>query len=161
MTAHLLVERQEKPSERVLSPRAIEVDLLRAVRTNRLKERLIARQWFQTGPSIPAIPVSSNSPPGTSGIHDQWHLASVFSHRHLFSHRPLSIVNHLIMVQPTPPKTIHPLHSLSDRSHPSIFFTSRSQAFTPGLIDKIEERPEGTVHSYYQVGQTGFSFTTR
>ena len=51
-----------------------------------------------------AIPVSSDYPPGTSGIHDQWHLASVFSHRHLFSHRPLSIVNHLIMVQPTPPK---------------------------------------------------------
>ena len=51
-----------------------------------------------------AIPVSSDSSPGTSGIHDQWHLASVFSHRHLFSHRPLSIVNHMIMVQPTPPK---------------------------------------------------------
>ena len=108
MTARLLVERQEKPSERVLSPRAIEVDLLRAVRTNRLKERLIARQWFQTGPSIPAIPVSSDSPPSTSGIHDQWHLASVFSHRHLFSHRPLSIVNHMIMVQPTPPKQTLP-----------------------------------------------------
>ena len=55
-----------------------------------------------------AIPVSSDSSPGTSGIHDQWHLASVFSHRHLFSHRPLSIVNHMIMVQPTPPKPIHP-----------------------------------------------------
>ena len=108
MTGRLLVERQEMPSERVLSPRAIEVDLLRAVRTNRLKERLIARQWFQTGLSIPAIPVSSGSLPGTSGIHDQWHLASVFSHRHLFSHRPLSIVNHMIMVQPTPPKPIHP-----------------------------------------------------
>ena len=53
MTGRLLVERQEMLSERVLSPRAIEVDLLRAVRTNRLKERLIARQWFQTGLSIP------------------------------------------------------------------------------------------------------------
>ena len=143
------------PSERVLSPRAIEVDLLRAVRTNRLKERLIARQWFQTGLSIPAMRVSSDSLPSTSGIHDEWHLASVFSHRHLFSHRPLSIVNHLIMVHTNPPKPPR-----SGRPHPSIFFTTRSQAVTPGLSDKIEERPEGTVHSY-QVGQAGFSFTTR
>ena len=66
MTGRLLVERQEMPSDRVLSPRAIEVDLLRAVRTNRLKERLIARQWFQTGPSIPAIPVSSAKHVGNS-----------------------------------------------------------------------------------------------